>query len=83
MVNNMKDNYIECKICKHTFIDGETAVIFEEPQKKGIKGEKILICDPSEQSSWQKDSRELCITRFIENIAFKRFNFRRIYLASD
>ena len=77
-----KEKYIECEICKHIFDDGETVLVFEEPQKNRIKGKKIFICDPSEQSSWQKDSSELCVTKFIENILdFKKFNFRKIYLS--
>lgn len=76
----MKEEFFKCKICGHIFEDGESTLIFEEPQKKGVKGNTFLICDTSEQSMYSKD---LCITKFVENLSEKRLNFRRLYIIME
>ena len=78
-----KEKFLKCEVCGKIFYECETAFVFEEPQKKGIKGKRTLICDPLEQSVYQKNSRELCLTKYAENLNERRLNFRRVYLVDD
>lgn len=75
------EKFFECNVYGHIYEDGETALSFTEPKKNGKRGKMIFICDPSEQSTWEENSKKLCITKYIENgnFGFKRLNFRRIY----
>jgi hypothetical protein len=77
------EKYLKCKVCNRIFNENEFVIVFEEPQKKGIKGKTIVICDPSEQSLYQKNSREICLTKYVEDLDERRLNFRRIYLSND